>query len=821
MVSGVAVIVRCGVVMSRVHATLESVCQQTLPAAEIVLVSDPTTPESMREWLEAIAQAKGAQHVVVESPMPGGIRNAGVQASRAPYLTMLDAGNQFDGRCLEQVEAMLQEEPSLDLVTSWLLLRGPGDESQIVRCDAEELIGNAEAVHSSSVFSRYIWQSIGGFDDTLTALENYDFWLRAIESGARANVIKRPLVIVPLWSDAIFRRDLSEPGYNASLDRVLRKNLPAFARRGPAALFGREQTLIARSAAYGTLLKERDSNLQRLQTLQQRAAELGEVLSSAPSRDEGIPTRLFRSQPLSRNWGFDRGTPVDRIYIERFLSAHASDIRGRVLEVAADQYATRFGGTAVSSVDVVDIDPSNTRATVISDLRCAANLSSAAYDCIILTQTLHIINDMDAVIRECVRLLRSGGVLLTTLPCASRICNDYGPGGDFWRSTPAGARKLLSNHFPQDSIEVVAYGNLRTTAAFLYGLAAHEIPAVSFDEDDPNYPLLVGVKAVRPRISSSASVTPLGGASVGAVLMYHRVTTTPSDIHGLAVGFADFQAQIAHLADHYVPLPLADFIDAARQDILPARAIAITFDDGYVDNYTHASHVLATHGVPATFFVAGDDFEQDREFWWDTLERIVLSPGSVVPHPIAIGLSDGAYVIPVTTVQQRLEAYWAIYHRIVDAPGDERDHVLHRLKHACDNSLDQRVRRMRGAEITALSKQPGVSIGAHSLDHLKLTKQSEARVQSEVHGSFEVLERLLERPASSFSYPFGAFNDVVLSIVGSRAAIAVTSDEDLVSATTHPLRIPRFKVDAVRGRHFGSWLASLFEPQGKYSLNAL
>ena len=56
-----------------------------------------------------------------------------------------------------------------------------------------------------------------------------------------------------------------------------------------------------------------------------------------------IPLATYRLQ-LSRDFGFDRGTPIDRYYIESFLSTHASDIRGHVLEVADNTYTRRFGG---------------------------------------------------------------------------------------------------------------------------------------------------------------------------------------------------------------------------------------------------------------------------------------------------------------------------------------------------------------------------------------------------------------------------------------------------------------------------------------------
>ena len=114
-----------------------------------------------------------------------------------------------------------------------------------------------------------------------------------------------------------------------------------------------------------------------------------------------------------------------------------------MLEVQEADYTRRFGGSAVERSDVVDLAESNAGATVITDLRAAANIPDATYDCVILTQTLHVIAPMTEAVAECHRILKPGGVLLVTLPCVSRVCLEYGRDGDFWRVTPAGARQLF------------------------------------------------------------------------------------------------------------------------------------------------------------------------------------------------------------------------------------------------------------------------------------------------------------------------------------------------------------------------------------------
>jgi hypothetical protein len=138
-------------------------------------------------------------------------------------------------------------------------------------------------------------------------------------------------------------------------------------------------------------------------------------------------------EPLSDRYGLDRGTPVDRRYIEAFVSARRDAIHGRVLEVQDTTYTTRFGADRVAESVVVDIDPSNPSATLIADLQQVGSLPQESYDCIILTQTLRLLRRPDHCIDNCFGALRARGVLLATAPSLSRVSPTY-PQGDFGAS---------------------------------------------------------------------------------------------------------------------------------------------------------------------------------------------------------------------------------------------------------------------------------------------------------------------------------------------------------------------------------------------------
>jgi hypothetical protein len=205
-----------------------------------------------------------------------------------------------------------------------------------------------------------------------------------------------------------------------------------------------------------------------------------------------------RVRPVSAHWGFDRGTPVDRYYIERFLAAHASDIRGRALEVKDSTYTTRFG-VGVTHHDVLDIDASNPLATVVADLSAADHVASDRFDCFVLTQTLQLIFDVRAAIAHAHRLLAPGGVMLVTVPCVSRIVPRFGLEGDYWRFTAASCRRLFGEIFGAERVTVTTMGNVGAATAFLMGLAAEEVPRRVLDEHDPYFPILVGVRSVKGR----------------------------------------------------------------------------------------------------------------------------------------------------------------------------------------------------------------------------------------------------------------------------------------------------------------------------------
>ena len=208
---------------------------------------------------------------------------------------------------------------------------------------------------------------------------------------------------------------------------------------------------------------------------------------------------LARESPFSSTWGLDRGTPVDRHYIAKFLNEHSADIRGHVLEMKNTVYTQRFGGSGVTQSSVLDVDASNRFATVVGDLSGTAPLSVSDVDCFLLTQTLHTIYDVRSALRQSVRVLRPGGVLLCTLPAVSRVNYKNGglDSGDYWRLTQAAVRRLFEELPGTRDLDIRTYGNVRTCTAFLFGLAAEELTPEALDFHDPWFPLIHAVRIVK------------------------------------------------------------------------------------------------------------------------------------------------------------------------------------------------------------------------------------------------------------------------------------------------------------------------------------
>lgn len=197
-------------------------------------------------------------------------------------------------------------------------------------------------------------------------------------------------------------------------------------------------------------------------------------------------------EPLSSKFGFDRGTPINRYYIEHFLEQHADAIHGTCLEIHDAAYTRRFGGKRITHSDVLDIDSSNKEATVYADLRSMPHVPSNTYDCIILTHTLGMIDDCAAAVGECYRILKPGGSLLITSAALGPLVEQQ---PSFWRFTESSMRYILAKHFSNTAIQVESFGNVLVGQYVLTGLAQEELTTKELTYNDKRFPVVIAAVA--------------------------------------------------------------------------------------------------------------------------------------------------------------------------------------------------------------------------------------------------------------------------------------------------------------------------------------
>jgi len=206
---------------------------------------------------------------------------------------------------------------------------------------------------------------------------------------------------------------------------------------------------------------------------------------------------MRRTYPINVGFGRDDGTPIDRYYIEQFLTENADAIRGRVLEVGDREYTTRFG-TGVTRSDVVNVLEGAPDTTILADLGDCPQIPDNSFDCIVLIQTLHYTYDMNATVRELQRILAPGGRILCTVPGISQVSRyDMDRWGDRWRLTSLSAAELFSTTFRPADISVGTYGNALSSICLLEGIPAEKLRPRELDVQHEDYQLIVAISAAK------------------------------------------------------------------------------------------------------------------------------------------------------------------------------------------------------------------------------------------------------------------------------------------------------------------------------------
>jgi peptidoglycan/xylan/chitin deacetylase (PgdA/CDA1 family) len=301
------------------------------------------------------------------------------------------------------------------------------------------------------------------------------------------------------------------------------------------------------------------------------------------------------------------------------------------------------------------------------------------------------------------------------------------------------------------------------------------------------------------------------------ILVYHRVADEPVDPWSIAVSPARFEEHLQVLGRTRHPFPLIDFVDGLLAGTLPRNAVALTFDDGYVDNLVAAKPRLADADVPATVFLTTSYLERLEPFWWDELARVILlesNPQSfeLVVRDEVLRFNFGAEVAEredgitaTTSLERRHAALWTIWQTLRRLDEDERRSAMRKLR-LIFAGRDHRAslgRAMTSKEVRALVGDGLVAIGAHTVTHPVLSGLGAAACHREITESKLSCETLIGAPVAAFAYPYGDFDAEAREAVKTAGfAFACSMQRGPAHATSDFFALPRVHVPNVSGDAF-------------------
>jgi glycosyltransferase involved in cell wall biosynthesis len=492
------------------HEALASVALQQKVPNEIFVVDDGS------EVSPAPIVALFLEATLICKPNGGlaSARNAGLKAASAKFITFLDADDKFRSNAITAGLDCFARSPDAAMVYGGHI-RISADGSQLgdniyhpASNDpyADLLSGNSIGMHGTVMYRRDILLAVGGFDEGLRFCEDYDVCLRL---ARKYPIASHPQIVAEYrWHGRNMSRN-SASMLGAALAVHDRHREQTGARKQA----WRRGRLAWKSWYEGGQQKEWDGEgnaalprtwLVRMALRRAKNRLQNGWLHGLYARIRGTwppPLgsvrfgQLGTIRPVSLDFGWDRGIPIDRYYIENFLQARATDIRGRVLEIADDAYSSRFGRSQITRQDILHLHAGNSKATLVGDLTQPGVLPEDAFDCIVLTQTLHLIYDMRAALNQLHAALRPGGVLLLTVPGISQIDRGEWQKSWYWSLTSQSLTRLLSEVFDTTEFVVESNGNVFAAVAFLHGLAQREVPPAKLSVNDAAYPVIVTARA--------------------------------------------------------------------------------------------------------------------------------------------------------------------------------------------------------------------------------------------------------------------------------------------------------------------------------------
>lgn len=319
------------------------------------------------------------------------------------------------------------------------------------------------------------------------------------------------------------------------------------------------------------------------------------------------------------------------------------------------------------------------------------------------------------------------------------------------------------------------------------------------------------------------------------ILLYHRVADVVADPWQLCVSPQHFAEHLEILRHRMHPVRLDDMARDLRAGRCPRRAAIVTFDDGYADNLHNARPLLERYAVPATVFVATGYLDGKREFWWDELERVILGPIHL-PQTLRLEADGRSHVWELGDAAHYPDG-GRQQHRRWEAWGDEHPTARHALYRALYEFLlpisesDKRRtldvlgawagvqpvarpthRALTRSELRALADGELIVAGSHAVTHAALSSLAVSTQWEELRCSKTELERIIERPVTSFAYPYGkrchytAETKALVRQAGFTSACA--NVPGTVGRSADPFQLPRVPIQDWDGEAFSRALSA-------------
>ena len=520
-----------------IREAIESVFAQTHQHWELLLVDDGSRDQSTGiarsiadQHPEKIRYLEHADH---QNLGMSASRNLGIRHAKGKYIAFLDADDVWLPVKLEQQLAIFRAYPAAEMVLGpvqwWYSWTGNPQDLKLdfVRglniqpnrlIEPPELLTTLlqkETVTSTvSLILREAIVHVGGFEETFRGLYEDQAFFAKLSSSVPIYVSNTCWYRWRKHSDSACSDAVTSGQYQAERLKYLMWLENYLSRRGilhdDLLRTLKNQIWKCRHPSLSRLRNSVQNPRWMKRTLRGLAVDIlpsvcRQWLSARLHRKEYVPPvgwvrfgSFRRMEPFSRVLGIDRGLPIDRYYIEKFLSEHCRDIAGHVLEIGDDRYTRKFGRDKVVKSDVLNLFDSP-QTTIAADLT-HDDLPSEQFDCVICTQTLPFIYDVRAALQTLYRVLKSGGVLLATVAGGTHPISifDMEHWGDYWRFTSLSARLLFREVFPEENLQVKTYGNVMAATAFINGLVVEDLSRVNLDYYDPNYEVVVVVRAVKP-----------------------------------------------------------------------------------------------------------------------------------------------------------------------------------------------------------------------------------------------------------------------------------------------------------------------------------